>query len=160
MSFWATGIMAGATALSAGMTYMGQQQQADAMAAQAELDQQQARLEADEDAKAEQSRVKAMRDEQRRNRAAIEAGYAASGVVLEGSAGDILTKQAEIDELNVQREHSEGNRRRQLMEWGSGEQAKMDRYAAKSRSRAAGMSLVAGLGQSAATGVDTYKTWV
>jgi 2,3-bisphosphoglycerate-independent phosphoglycerate mutase len=133
--------------------YQSQQAEIEAAKAQSELDQQAARMEAEEDAKAEQDRVASMRDEQKRRRAAIEAAYAGSGVVLEGSAADILTRQREADELNVQKEHAGGNRRRELMKWGSGQQAKLDKFANRQRSRAAGMQLVSGIG---ATGMNAY----
>lgn len=159
MSFVATAVSVSVGLLGAYGQYQSGQAQAEAMQAQADLDARQARLQAEEDAKAESSRMAAMRDEQKRVRAQIEGGYAASGVVLEGTAADILTRQREADELNVQREHQDGNRRRQLMIYGSGEQAKLDKFGAKQRSRAANMSLVSGIGQSASDGFSTYKQW-
>lgn len=153
-------VSVGTTALSAYGQYQSAEAANDAAKAQSKLDQQRAQAEMLEDSRAEAARTKAMRDEARRNRASMEAGYAASGVVLEGSPAEILTKQAEVDELNVQREHQDGNRRRELMEWGSGQQANLDKFASKQRSRAASLGAVAGMGQTANAGFQTYRAWV
>jgi len=64
---------------------------------------------------AEESRVaSAERKENRRLRAIQESTYAKSGVLMEGSAADVLTKQREVDEANVQNIHiGRGNQRAQ-----------------------------------------------
>jgi hypothetical protein len=160
MTWVATAVAVSSTLLSVGGQYMAAQDAEDAAALQRKLDQQKAQAEIAADSAAESSRAQAMRDEARRNRASIEAGYATSGVELSGSAADILTKQVEVDELNVQREHAEGNRRRQLMDWGSGQQSKLDSFASKQRSRAASFGVVSGIGKAASSGMTTYKAWV
>ncbi len=46
------------------------------------------------------------------------------------------------------------------MEWGSGQQANLDKFASKQRSRAASLGAVAGMGQTANAGFQTYRAWV
>ena len=58
---------------------------------------------------AEESRVAtAERKENRRLRAMQEAAYAGSGVLMEGSAADVLVKQRAVDEANIQNIHVAG----------------------------------------------------
>lgn len=98
-------------------TYQNQQAQADAIESQAEQQRELAKQQIAENSKKEQEKVDAMRDKQRRRRAIIESQYAKSGVLMDGSAEYILTKQREKDELNIQKTHDYGNRQRSLNNW-------------------------------------------
>jgi hypothetical protein len=74
---------------------------------------------------AEESRVaSAKRKELRRTRAIQEAAYSKSGVLMEGSAADVLTKQRSVDEANVQNIHiGRGNQRAQDIHKAKGDYA-------------------------------------
>lgn len=87
---------------------------------------------------AEESQVaSAQRKDNRRLRAAQEAAYAGSGVLMEGSAADVLVKQRTVQEANVQNIHvARGNQRAQD-KWKSDEDYKSSIYLAKSTKYAA-----------------------
>ena len=116
MSFMATAVaVTAATGIySAYSGYQASGVQADNIKAQAQQDRldMQAQMKMDS---AEESRVaSAERKENRRLRAIQEGAYAKSGVLMEGSAADVLTKQREVDEANVQNIHiGRGNQRAQ-----------------------------------------------
>ena len=98
----------------------------DAAARQMELD------------SAEEGRVaSAERKENRRLRAMQEAAYAGSGVLMEGSAADVLVKQRVVQEANVQNIHVAGGNQRAQDRWKSNEDYKSSIYLAKSTKYAA-----------------------
>jgi len=121
---------------------------------------------------AEESRVAtAERKENRRLRAMQEAAYAGSGVLMEGSAADVLVKQRTVQEANVQNIHVAGGNQRAQDRYKANEDYKSSIYLAKSTKyaakRSAGMQLlqtaasagvgVAGLSSgAAATGSSTF----
>ena len=121
---------------------------------------------------AEESQVaSAERKENRRLRAMQEAAYANSGVLMEGSAADVLVKQREVQEANVQNVFVSGGNQRAQDKWKSDEDYKSSIYLAKSTKYAAkqsaGMQLlktaagagvgIAGLSSgAAATGSSTF----
>ena len=117
----------------------------DAAARQMELD------------SAEESRVaSAERKENRRLRAMQEAAYAGSGVLMEGSAADVLVKQRTVQEANVQNIHVAGGNQRAQDKWKSDEDYKSSLYLAKSTKYAAKQSAGIQLLQTAAT---TGMSW-
>ena len=123
---------------------------------------------------AEESQVaSAERKENRRLRAMQEAAYANSGVLMEGSAADVLVKQREVQEANVQNVFVSGGNQRAQDKWKSDEDYKSSIYLAKSTKYAAkqsaGMQLlktaagagvgIAGLSSgAAATGSTAFST--
>lgn len=118
-----------------------------------------ARREAEEDARAETDEIRRAREQQRRRRSSIESAYASSGVLLEGTAADILTRQREVDELNVQKTHRGGNERRKVMLWNADFQEDSGMYQAKSLRRKANTQFISGVTQSAVGGYGNYKSW-
>lgn len=98
-------------------TYQNQQAQADAIEQQAKQQRELTKQQIVENSRKEQEKVDSMRDKQRRRRSLIESQYAKSGVLMDGSAEYVLTKQREKDELNVQKTHDYGNRQRSLNNW-------------------------------------------
>lgn len=139
--------------------YQAGQAQADMAKKQADVNAEMARREAEADAKAESQEAREMRDQQRRRRAQIEAGYAASGVLLEGTPAQMLTRQREADEFNVQARHQEGNERRKTMLWQASTGQQLGRFEAKSMRRAANTSFIAGIGNTATGAYSNYKNW-
>tara|TARA_R110000772_G_scaffold191210_1_gene302155 strand:- start:103 stop:861 length:759 start_codon:yes stop_codon:yes gene_type:complete len=98
----------------------------DAAAMQMELD------------SAEEGRVaSAERKENRRLRAMQEAAYAGSGVLMEGSAADVLVKQRTVQEANVQNIHVAGGNQRAQDRWKAEGDFKSSMYLAKSTKYAA-----------------------
>ena len=90
---------------------------------------------------AEESQVaSAERKENRRLRAMQEAAYANSGVLMEGSAADVLVKQREVQEANVQNVFVSGGNQRAQDKWKSDEDYKSSIYLAKSSKYAAKQS--------------------
>ena len=90
---------------------------------------------------AEESQVaSAQRKENRRLRAMQEAAYAGSGVLMEGSAADVLVKQREVQEANVQNVFVSGGNQRAQDKWKSDEDYKSSLYLAKSTKYAAKQS--------------------
>lgn len=128
--------------------------QAKAIQQQAQLDAEMARRQAEADAQAESAQVDAMRDDQRRRRAAIEAGYAKAGVLLEGTPASLLENQAVIDETNVREVHRAGNERRNLIQWQSGAQGQMANFQASVVKRQGVTSFISGI---ADTGINTMQ---
>jgi osmotically-inducible protein OsmY len=116
MSFMATAVaVTAATGIYSSYTgYQAGKAQADNIKAQAKQDRLDTMAQMDADS-AEESRVaSAQRKENRRLRSIQEAAYAKSGVLMEGSAADVLTKQRATDEANVQNIHiGRGNQRAQ-----------------------------------------------
>ena len=100
---------------------------------------------------AEESQVaSAERKENRRLRAMQEAAYANSGVLMEGSAADVLVKQREVQEANVQNVFVSGGNQRAQDKWKSDEDYKSSIYLAKSTKYAAKQSAGMQLLQTAA----------
>lgn len=140
---------------SAFQSYQGERATADAMKDQAELDRKVAEEQRALDSKKASDEAERMRDKQRHRRSAIEAGYAASGVVLEGSASDVLTEQRETDEMNVQRHHASTNDQLNKDRWAANNKYEQSMYSARVKKSMAKMSLftdVATVGAGAAFG--------
>ena len=116
MSFMATAVaVTAATGIySAYSGYQAAGVEADNIKAQAKQDKMDMESQMALDS-AEESRVaSAERKENRRLRAIQEGAYAKSGVLMEGSAADVLTQQRATDEANVQNIHiGRGNQRAQ-----------------------------------------------
>lgn len=139
--------------------YQAGQAQADLQEKQAEVNAEMARREVEADAKAESQEAREMRDQQRRRRAAMESAYATSGVLLEGTPAQMLTRQRETDEYNVQARHQEGNERRKTMLWQASTNQQLGKFQAKSTRRAANNSFIAGIGNTATSAFSNYKAW-
>jgi DNA-binding PucR family transcriptional regulator len=137
--------------------------------AQADVDRETAKMQMDFDAANEAQVMSKERKENRRLRAQMEAAYAGSGVLMEGSAADVMVKQRQVNEANVQNIHvSAGNQRAQDTHKMVGDYkssiylAKSTKYAAKQQAittlikTAAGAAVgVAGLSAGAATAGTT-----
>lgn len=128
--------------------------QAKAIEQQAQLDAEMARRQAEEDARAESAQVDSMRDDQRRRRAAIEAAYAKSGVLLEGTPASMLENQRVIDETNIREVHRAGGERRNLMEWQARTGQQMASFQSSAVRRKAVTSFISGI---ADTGINTMQ---
>ena len=90
---------------------------------------------------AEEGRVaSAARQENRRLRAMQEAAYAGSGVLMEGSASDVMIKQREVNEANVQNIHVAANNQLAQDRYKADEDFKSSIYLAKSTKYAAKQS--------------------
>ena len=135
------------------------EEQAETLERESKVNAELARRQVEEDARAESDEVRRAREEQRRRRAAIESTYASSGVLLEGSAAEMLTRQREVDELNIQKTHRGGNERRKTMLWNTDFQEKSGMYQAKSLRRKANTQFISGVAQSGVGGYGNYKTW-
>lgn len=136
--------------------YQAGQAEADALRDQARLDREQAARQMELDSQKDADEVNLMRDKARRNRAAMEAAYAASGVLLEGSAAQVLTSQRETDELNAQRSHRTTNEQLKLDNWGANERYKQMMYRADTADRMADISVISGL---AGTATSAFSAW-
>ena len=131
-------------------SYQAGQAQADLAEQQAKLNAEMQRREAEEDAAAESDEVRRLREAQRRRRATIEAGYAKSGVLLEGTPAQLLVNQREADEYNVQATHYEGNERRKRMLWASDNGERLGEFESKSLRRQANADFISGMGDTVA----------
>lgn len=108
--------------------------------AQAKVDRDAAAMQMELDS-AEEGRVaSAERKENRRLRAMQEAAYAGSGVLMEGSAADVLVKQRTVQEANVQNIHVSGGNQRAQDRWKAEGDFKSSMYLAKSTKYAAKQS--------------------
>jgi len=118
--------------------------------AQAKVDRDAAQLQMEMDS-AEESRVaSAERDKKRRLRAIQEAAYAGSGVLMSGSAVDVLVKQRAVDEANIQNIHVSAANQRAQDRYKSDSDYKSSIYLAKSTKYAAKQSAIMQLAQTAA----------
>jgi len=108
--------------------------------AQAKVDRDAAARQMELDAAEESQVASAERKENRRLRAMQEAAYAGSGVLMEGSAADVLVKQRTVQEANVQNIHVSGGNQRAQDKWKSDEDYKSSIYLAKSTKYAAKQS--------------------
>jgi hypothetical protein len=114
MSFAVTAIAVSAATGIYGAYQQNEQGKATAkgIEAQAKVDAEAAQRQMDMDTREEGQKMSAQRKENRRLRAQMEAAYAGSGVLMEGSAADVMVKQRQVNEANVQNIHvSAGNQR-------------------------------------------------
>ena len=114
MSFAVTAIAVSAATGIYGAYQQNEQGKATAkgIEAQAKVDAEAAQRQMDMDAREEGQKMTKERNENRRLRAQMEAAYAGSGVLMEGSATDVMVKQRQVNEANVQNIHvSAGNQR-------------------------------------------------
>jgi hypothetical protein len=154
VAFWPIALSVAFGLFNTASQYMAAQGQADIAEQQARLDAEAAKREAELDAKAETDEVMKMREEQRRRRASIEAGYAKSGVLMDGTPAEMLVKQREVDEYNVQKTHHQGNERRKLMDWKADADYQTGMAKADAYKTQANTALVSGLGS---TAMDAYN---
>jgi len=117
---------------------------------QAKVDRDAAARQMELDAQAEGRVATAERKENRRLRAMQEAAYAGSGVLMEGSAADVLVKQRVVQEANVQNIHVAGGNQRAQDRWKASEDYKSSIYLAKSTKYAAKQKAIMQLVQTAA----------
>jgi hypothetical protein len=166
MSFAVTAIAVSAATGIYGAYQQNEQGKATAkgIEAQAKVDAEAAQRQMDMDAREEGQKMTKERNENRRLRAQMEAAYAGSGVLMEGSAADVMVKQRQVNEANVQNIHvSAGNQRAEDTYKMKGDyaqsiyMAKSTKYAAKQQAimtlvkTAAGTAVgVANLGAAAA----------
>lgn len=155
-------LLAGA-ALSAGAQIYSATQQANALEEQANYEQELAEIRAKSlRREAEQERLNRLAEERserrftRRRRAAAEAAYAKSGVLLSGTPELMLVEQAKVDELDIQQGNRDSLQKRKLIEVGAKNSllAGMNRssaYKAQAKSTLIGGYVNAGVG--AATSV-------
>jgi|SaaInlStandDraft_1057018.scaffolds.fasta_scaffold09487_2 hypothetical protein len=130
----ATGIYGAYQTNEAGKTaYEAAKNQAKGIEAQAKADLDQANLQMQLDSQAEGRLASAERKENRRLRAMQEAAYATSGVLMEGSAADVLVKQREVQEANVQNIHLAGGNQRAQDRYKASEDFKSSMYLAQSK---------------------------
>lgn len=130
---------------SAVNTYNAQRDQAKSIAENARLKRQSEAEQIRLDSLAESEKVNAQRDKNRRLRDNMLAQYAQSGVLIDGSSEDILVKQREVDELNIQRVHDRGNNQRSLDNWKSNSDLQQSLYTAKSMKKGAKIGLFTNL---------------
>jgi hypothetical protein len=160
MSFMATAIAVSAATGIYGAYQTNEQGKATAkgIEAQALADKDAAERQMQLDSAAESQVASAQRKENRRLRAMQEAAYAGSGVLMEGSAADVLVKQREVQEANVQNVFVSGGNQRAQDKWKSDEDYKSSLYLAKSTKYAAKQSAGIQLLQTAAsTGMSWAK---
>jgi hypothetical protein len=160
MSFMATAIAVSAATGIYGAYQTNEQGKATAkgIEAQALADKNAAERQMQLDSAAESQVASAQRKENRRLRAMQEAAYAGSGVLMEGSAADVLVKQREVQEANVQNVFVSGGNQRAQDKWKSDEDYKSSLYLAKSTKYAAKQSAGIQLLQTAAsTGMSWAK---
>jgi len=139
MSFMATAIAVTAAVGVYGAYQTNEQGKATAkgIERQAKVDRDAAQLQMEMDS-AEESRVaSAERDKKRRLRAIQEAAYAGSGVLMSGSAADVLIKQRAVDEANIQNIHVSAANQRAQDRYKSDSDYKSSIYLAKSTKYAA-----------------------
>lgn len=141
------------------MSYRSQQAQADAMAQQAEVDRASAREQMRIDEQKKTDEIMRLREKQRHRRSAIEAAYASSGVVMDGSAEEILVRQREADELNAQRKHWGVNRQKQLDNWSANQNYAQAMAQSKSLERAANVGLFTSVAKAGVQGVGLQSDY-
>ena len=160
MSFMVTAVAVSAATGIYGAYQTNEQGKATAKGidAQAKADRDAAQLQMEMDS-AEESRVaSAERDKRRRLRAIQEAAYAGSGVLMSGSASDVLVKQRAVDEVNIQNIHVSAANQRAQDRYKANEDFKSSMYLAKSTKYAAKQSATMQLVQTAAsTGMSWAK---
>ena len=141
--------------------------QADLAEHQSKVNSEALRREAEDDSRADSQQAQQLRDAQRRRRATIEAGYAKSGVILEGTPADMLVNQREADEQNVKTMEWEGNERRKRMMWQADTNQRLGSFEAGSIRRQGNAQFISGIGKTGtrvAGGIyqvgKTKKWWV
>jgi len=117
---------------------------------QAKVDRDAAARQMEMDAAEESQVASAERKENRRLRAMQEAAYAGSGVLMEGSAADVLVKQRTVQEANVQNIHVAWGNQRAQDRYKANEDYKSSIYLAKSTKYAAKQKAIMQLAQTAA----------
>lgn len=137
-------------------SYQASQAQADAIEDKAEQDRKLAEAQLERDAAAESEVAKKERADARRRRDLIEASYAKSGVLLDGSAADVLTKQREVDETNIQNIHVQGGNQRALDRYAADENLKSSLYAADATRSAGKTSLVSNILSTGTSAMGAY----
>jgi hypothetical protein len=151
MSFMATAIAVTAATGIYG-AYSAQQAgeaQADNIKAQAKQDRLDTMAQMEMDSAEESREAAALRKDNRRHRAIQEAAFAKSGVLMEGSAADVLVEQRATDEANVQNIHiGRGNQRAQDIHKAQGDY-NQSIYLAKTVKSAATTNAITGLLQTA-----------
>ena len=142
MSFMATAVAVTAAVGVYGAYQTNEQGKATAkgIEAQAKVDRDAAAMQMELDAAEESQVASAERKENRRLRAMQEAAYAGSGVLMEGSAADVLVKQRTVQEANVQNIHVAGGNQRAQDRYKANEDYKSSIYLAKSTKYAAKQS--------------------
>jgi hypothetical protein len=95
------------------------QEQADSEEAMAAIRAQSLRREAEQERLNRLSEERAERRFARRRRAAAEASYAKSGVLLSGTPEVFMVEQAGVDELNIQQRNRDSEQKRKLIEVGA-----------------------------------------
>ncbi|MDP0495051.1 MAG: hypothetical protein Q7Q73_02475 [Verrucomicrobiota bacterium JB024] len=112
--FWMPAIMIGVSlamgVASAAMQSRAQSKAADQAERNAEIDAQRKQQDALEENQQRLDQIKQQREEQRIRRASIEATYAKSGIMLEGSPANLLVEQKRTDEQNAQASVGNANR--------------------------------------------------
>jgi len=96
-------ITAAIAAVGAFMAYESEQANAEVAEKNAEYASEAAANKDEQEKLNRRSERKEQRHEQRRRRAIMEAAYAKSGVLLDGTPSNYLTAQTETDQLNVER---------------------------------------------------------
>ena len=124
---------------------------------QAKQDKLNAEAQMQRDSTAESEIAKKERADNRRRRAMIEASYAKSGVLLDGSAADVLTKQREVDEVNVQNIHVEGGNQMSMNQAKAAGDYSSSLYAASATRSAAKTSLFGDLLSTAGSSMGAYS---
>ena len=142
MSFMATAVAVTAAVGVYGAYQTNEQGKATAkgIEAQAKVDRDAAAMQMELDAAEESQVASAERKENRRLRAMQEAAYAGSGVLMEGSAADVLVRQRTVQEANVQNIHVAGGNQRAQDRYKANEDYKSSIYLAKSTKYAAKQS--------------------
>lgn len=162
VAFWPMLAVAASSAFGLWDTYQKYEtgkQQAELMDQEAETNAKAARMEVEDDARAQSDEVRRMRDQQRRRRATIEAMYAKSGVLLEGSAADILAQQSKVDEFNTGTALQSGNERRKRFLWQINNNLEQSKFQADSFRRANKFKAIAGVVNTGSQAATNFKTW-
>ena len=136
--------------------YQSAQVEADNIKAQAQQDKMDAEAQMQLDSEAESREASALRAKNRRLRAMQEAAFAKSGVLMDGSAADVMTKQREVDESNVRNIHVTGSNQRAQDRRKIEQDYRSSLYLAKSAKSAAKTNLITGIlttGATAGTGI-------
>jgi len=157
-------LIATAVIAAAGTAYSGVQQSkaADAQSDQAEATARYNAKVADNEAEQErlnrQSAETAERRDARRRRATIEAGYAKSGVLIEGTPATYLTEQAATDEYNIQSANAASGQGRKQIRHG-GQLGLAQGKSAASAYRSQGQAALVGSAFSATGQVMSTAAW-
>ena len=159
MSFVASAVAVTSLAVGGYQAYTGYEAskvQAENVEAQAE----QERLEAIDRMERESAAASREASEERRKararRSVIEAQYAKAGVLMDGSAADVLTKQRETDEANVRNIDIAASNRARRQQWQAEENLKQSLYEADSIRQAGRTRLTGDILSSVTAGIGSY----